>query len=54
MEKTKKIDLSGRPNEEKNVDPNCPTWIFANEESADNDLKNKFEIKDEEEVKSNK
>lgn len=27
--------------------PGCPFWIFGNEESANTDLKDKFEIVDE-------
>lgn len=26
----------------------CPLWIFANKTSADNDLKDKFEVVDDE------
>ncbi len=26
----------------------CPWWIFANKKSADNDLKDKFEVVDDE------
>lgn len=54
MEDAKKIDFSGRPKDEeiKHKDgtnaPGCPIWIFGNEESADNDLKEKFEVVDDE------
>lgn len=43
----KNINLDGRPYDGTNI-PGCPLWIFGNEESADNDLKDKVEIKDEE------
>ena len=54
MEDAKKIDISGRPAEEgvKHKDgtnaPGCPFWFFGNEDSADNDLKEKFEVIDDE------
>jgi hypothetical protein len=48
MEKSKKTDFSERPIDKNKVDPSCPWWIFGNEESADNDLKEKFEVEDEE------
>ena len=44
MEDAKKIDFSERPKDAKNVNPSCPVWIFGNEDSADNDLKEKFEV----------
>lgn len=50
MEDAKKIDFSNRPNnEERNGigGAGCPWWIFGNEDSADNDLKKKFEICDD-------
>ena len=50
MEDTKKIDISGRPKDQKGYGigmPSCPVWIFGNEDSADNDLKKKFEICDD-------
>ena len=47
MEKPKMIDFSERPKDAKNVNPSCPVWIFGNEDSADNDLKKKFEICDD-------
>lgn len=51
MEKAKAIDFSNRPadNEVKNGigGAGCPVWIFGNEDSADNDLKKKFEICDD-------
>ena len=50
MEDAKKIDFSGRP--DKVADgtnaPSCPFWFFGNEDSADNDLKEKFEVVDDE------
>lgn len=48
MEKSKKINFKGRPKEERNVGVGCPVWIFGNKKSANNDLKKKFEIVDEE------
>lgn len=54
MEDAKKIDISGRPADEevKHKDgtnaPGCPFWFFGNEDSADNDLKEKFEVIDDE------
>lgn len=49
MEDAKKIDFSERPKEVKNGigGAGCPVWIFGNEDSADNDLKKKFEICDD-------
>lgn len=46
MEDAKKIDFSDRPKEVKNGigGAGCPWWIFGNEDSADNDLKEKFEV----------
>ena len=57
MEKSKKIDLSNRPADQEQTKDwiggaGCPVWIFGNGESADNDMKEKFEIVDED--KSNK
>ena len=54
MEKTKNIDISNRPKDQKNDIniPGCPFWFFGNDESANNDMKEKFEIVDED--KSNK
>ena len=52
MEKSEKIDISGRPsNEERNGigGAHCGFWIFGNEKSADNDMKDKFDIIDDEE-----
>ena len=50
MEEAKKIDISGRPKDEKNDIniPGCPFWFFGNEDSADNDLKEKFEVVNDE------
>lgn len=50
MENTEKIDLSKRPKNEKGINdiPSCPIWIFGDENSADKDLKEKFEVVDEE------
>lgn len=49
MEDAKKIDFSERPKEVKNGigGPSCPFWFFGNGDSADNDLKKKFEICDD-------
>ena len=46
MEDANKIDFSERPKEVKNGigGPSCPFWFFGNENSADNDLKKKFEV----------
>lgn len=48
MEKAKTIDFSDRPKDEKGVNPSCPVWIFGDEKSADKDMKEKFEIIDDE------
>lgn len=50
MEDAKKIDISGRPKEVKNDTwgGSCPVWIFGNKQSADNDLKENFEVVDDE------
>lgn len=53
MEKSKTIDLSNRPKDESVKADNtwgssCPIWIFGNGDSADNDLKEKFEVVDDE------
>lgn len=48
MENTEKIDLTKRPKDERGVNPSCPIWIFGDENSADKDLKEKFEVVDEE------
>lgn len=49
MEKTEKIDISKRPNDKRNIGgSSCGFWFLGNEESADKDLKEKFEIVDEE------
>ena len=49
MEDAKKIDFSDRPKEVKNDTwgSSCSFWFFGNEDSADNDLKKKFEICDD-------
>ena len=46
MEDAKKIDISERPSEVKNGigGASCPFWFFGKEESADKDLKDKFEV----------
>ena len=50
MEDAKKIDISGRPKEVKGDTwgAGCPFWFFGNEDSADKDLKEKFNIVDDE------
>ena len=54
MENAKKIDFSSRPKDEeiKHKDgtnaPGCAFWFFGNEDSADKDLKEKFEVVDDE------
>lgn len=50
MERAKKIDISERPIDVKNGigGASCPFWFFGNENSADNDLKEKFEVVDDE------
>ena len=48
MENTEKIDTSKRPKDERGVTPGCYLWIFGDEKSADKDLKDKFEVVDEE------
>ena len=52
MEETKKTNLSNGT--KQNTDdglgmPGCPFWFFGDENSADNDLKKKFEVVDEKE-----
>lgn len=49
MEETKKTNPEQNNSEVKNDTwgGGCPIWIFGNEESADNDLAQKFEITDE-------
>lgn len=53
MEKTKTIDFSNRPKDESVKNDNtwgagCPWWIFGDEKSADADMKEKFNIVDDE------
>lgn len=51
MEKAEKIDFSNRPKDTMNESggmPHCPFWFFGNEDSADKDLKEKFEVVDDE------
>ena len=50
MEKSKTIDISNRPKDTKqdiNI-PGRPVWIFGDEKSADTDMKEKFNIVDDE------
>lgn len=50
MEETKTTHSSTVKNEEQREgSPSCMLWIFGDEDSADNDLKQKFEIVDDEE-----
>ena len=54
MEKSKKTDFSEKPIDEMTRNdgtnaPGCPFWFFGDENSADNDLKKKFEVVDEKE-----
>lgn len=50
MEETKTTHISTVKNEEQREgSPSCMLWIFGDEDSADNDLKQKFEIVDDEE-----
>lgn len=53
MEKSKKASSTKCNKEERNVIGGCPWWIFGNKKSSDKDLKEKFEVIDEED-KSNK
>ena len=50
MEKAKTIDFSNRKKKKKNdtLIPGCPVWIFGDENSADTDMKEKFNIVDDE------
>ena len=52
MENAKKTDFSGRPIDVNMKNPiggaGCSFWFFGNEDSADNYLKKKFEIVDDE------
>lgn len=50
MENTEKIDITKRPKNESGVNdiPGCPFWFFGDENSADKDLKEKFEVVNEE------
>lgn len=44
----KNINLEGRPKSDPTNIPGCTVWIFGNEDSADNDLKDKVNIKEDE------
>lgn len=51
MEKTKKIDISDRPTNEKRNGVgggSCPFLWFGDKKSADTDMKEKFNIVDDE------
>ena len=49
MEETK-TNVTAKGTEEQRGDiGGCPWWIFGDDDSADNDLKQKFEIVDDEE-----
>lgn len=49
MEETKTTHSSTVKEEQREGSPGCALWIFGDEDSADNDLKQKFEIVDDEE-----
>lgn len=51
MEKAEKVNSSKTTDERIKNDtwtPGCPFWIFGDKDSAKNDLKEKFEIVDDE------
>lgn len=51
MEKSKTLDTTKETVKNSNGDwggTSCPWWIFGNKKSADNDLKEQFEIVDNE------
>lgn len=48
MEETKTTRPSSIKEEQREGSPGCMLWIFGDENSADNDLRQKFEIVDEE------
>lgn len=48
MEKTKKVDTTKEVIVGTTDIPSCPWWIFADKNSADNDLKDKFDIIEDE------
>ena len=49
MEETKTTHSSTVKEEQREGSPGCALWIFGDADSADNDLKQKFEIVDDEE-----
>lgn len=51
MEKSEKVNSAKEADERVRNDwggAHCPFWFFGNKDSAKNDLKNKFEIVDDE------
>ena len=52
MEDAEKIDISNRPSEKDAHEgiggAGCPFWFFGDEKSADKDMKEKFNIVDDE------
>lgn len=51
MEKTEKVNPNEKSDERVKNDTwggSCPWWIFGDEKSADNDLKGKFEVVEDE------
>ena len=49
MEETKTNVIAKGTEEQRGDIGGCPWWIFGDDDSADNDLKQKFEIIDDEE-----
>lgn len=51
MEKSKKINSTKELDEKVKNDwggSGCPFWVFGDKNSADNDLKEKFEVRNDE------
>lgn len=53
MEKSKEVNSTKEHLQDERVKSDwggssCPWWIFGNKQSADNDLKGKFEVVDDE------
>lgn len=48
MEESKTTNPRNSSKEERNDTPGCVIWIFGDDQSADHDVKSKFEIRDEE------
>ena len=55
MENAEKIDMSSRPAEKGTREgiggAGCPFWFFGDEKSADSDMREKFEVVDDDEKK---